>query len=202
MPAEIVLARHGETEWSRDGRHTGTTDVRLTDAGRRQARALAPLLAERHFGRVLVSPLSRAVETCELAGLGDRAELRPELVEFDYGDVEGITTAQMRETIPGWTVWTHGSAGGESPADVGERLRPLLAELSDADRDVAIFAHAHVLRVLAALWIGLPPEGGARLALSTGTLGTLGWERETTVIRSWNAPRLSHPPQSDVGVVL
>ncbi|MEX1140737.1 MAG: histidine phosphatase family protein [Thermoleophilaceae bacterium] len=188
MPPEIVLVRHGETEWSRDRRHTGRTDIPLTDAGRGEARALRPRLAERDFARVLVSPLGRAVETCRLAGLGERAEERPELVEFDYGDAEGVTTAELRQTVPGWTVWTHGAeTRGESPADVGARLEPVLAELSGADRDAAVVAHGHVLRVLAAMWIGMPPDGGARLALSTGTLSTLGWERETQVIRSWNA---------------
>lgn len=186
MPTEIVLARHGETEWSRDRRHTGRTDLPLTEEGRRQAEALRRPLAGRSFARVLVSPLGRAVETCELAGLADRAERRPELVEFDYGEAEGVTTAQIRESIPGWTVWTHRDCGGESPADVSARLQPLLDELGEADGDVAIFAHGHMLRVLAAIWIGMPPEGGARLALSTGTLCTLGWEREIRVIRAWN----------------
>lgn len=187
MPVEIVLARHGETEWSRDHRHTGRTDVPLTDAGRREAEALRPRLADRDFERVLVSPLARAVETCELAGLGDRAERRAELVEFDYGESEGLTTAQMREEAPGWTVWTHRTPGAESPDDVGARIAPILAELREADGDVAIFAHGHVLRVLAALWIGMAPAGGGRLTLATGRLSTLGWEHETQAILAWNA---------------
>jgi broad specificity phosphatase PhoE len=184
---EIVLARHGETEWSRDHRHTGRTDLPLTENGRRQALALRERLGGRDFTRVLVSPLSRAVETCELAGLGERAELRPELVELDYGEAEGVTTAQMRERVPGWSVWTHEMPGGESLAEVGERLAPILAAMRETDGDMALFAHGHVLRVLSALWIGLAPAGGSRLALSTGTLSTLGWERETQVVRSWNA---------------
>ncbi len=126
---EIVLARHGETEWSRDMRHTGRTDVPLTDRGRDQARALAPKLAGRELARVLTSPLSRARETCELAGLGDRAEPRPELVELDYGDAEGLTTEQIRERDPGWTVWTHPTPGAETFDQVEARLRPLIAEL-------------------------------------------------------------------------
>jgi broad specificity phosphatase PhoE len=184
--AEIVLVRHGETQWSRDRRHTGRTDVPLTDEGRRRAEGLRARLADRRFDRVLVSPLSRAVETCELAGLGDRAERRKELLEFDYGDAEGLTTAQMRETVPGWTVWTHETPGAETPADVAARLRPLVEELAETTEDVALFAHGHVLRVLAALWIGMSPQGGSRLALSTAAVSTLGWEHENRVIRSWN----------------
>jgi broad specificity phosphatase PhoE len=186
VAVEIVLVRHGETEWSREHRHTGRTDVPLTDAGRRQAEALEPRLADRDFERVLVSPLSRATETCELAGMGDQAERRGELVEFDYGDSEGLTTAQMRERTPGWTVWTHRTPGAETPDDVGARLQPILAELRAIDGDVAIFAHGHVLRVLAALWIGIQPAGGARLTLATGKLCTLGWEHETQAILAWN----------------
>jgi broad specificity phosphatase PhoE len=184
---EIVLARHGETEWSRDHRHTGRTDIPLTDEGRRQAAALKERLAGRQFERVLVSPLSRAVETCELAGLGERAERMPELVELEYGDAEGVTTAQMRERVPGWSVWTHDTPGAEPLAAVGERLEAVLDVVRETRGDVAIFAHGHVLRVLAALWIGMAPAGGARLALSTGTLSILGWERENQVIRAWNA---------------
>jgi broad specificity phosphatase PhoE len=185
---EIILARHGETDWSRTMKHTGRTEIPLTDEGRRQARALAGPLSQREFGRVLVSPLGRALETCELAGFGKRAERREELLEFDYGGYEGTTTKEIREDVPGWTVWTHGSKGGESPADVGARLDPLIVELREVEADVAVFAHGHVLRVLAARWIGLRPEQGASFALGTGTLSTLGWERETPVVRAWNAP--------------
>ncbi|MDP9134030.1 MAG: histidine phosphatase family protein [Actinomycetota bacterium] len=184
---EIFLARHGETEWSRDLRHTGRTDIPLTEKGRRQATELGTRLAGHEFTKVLASPLSRAVETCRLAGLGDRAERRPELVELDYGEAEGLTTAQLRERFPGWTVWTHETPGAETLEQVQARLEPLIAELRAVDGDVAIFAHGHVLRVLAALWIELPPQGGARLVLATGKLSTLGWEHETQVIRTWNA---------------
>jgi probable phosphoglycerate mutase len=184
---EVVLARHGETEWSRTLRHTGRTDVPLTEAGRAEARALASPLAGREFARVLVSPLSRAVETCELAGLGDRAERRDELLEVDYGAYEGLTTETIRETVAGWTLWTHGSKDGESPDDVGRRLDPLVAELKESEGDVAVFAHGHVLRILTARWLALPAADGRLFALSTGTLSALGWERETAVIRSWNA---------------
>ncbi len=183
---EIVLVRHGETEWSRQRRHTGRTDVPLTEEGRRQAAALRQRLADRSFKRVLASPLSRAVETCKLAGLGDRAEPRPELVEFDYGEAEGLTTAQMRERIPGWTVWTHETPAAETPADVAARLQPIVTELRATDGDVAIFAHGHVLRVLAAVWLEMAPEDGSRFALSTAAVSTLTWEHETQVIGSWN----------------
>lgn len=184
---EIVVARHGETEWSRDLRHTGRTDIALTEKGRRQAIELGTRLAGREFAKVLVSPLARAVETCRLAGLGDRAERRPELVELDYGEAEGLTTAQLRERVPGWTVWTHETPGAETLDQVAARLQPLIAELRASDGDVAIFAHGHVLRVLAALWMALPPQGGARLVLATGKLSALGWEHETQAIRRWNA---------------
>ena len=184
---EVVLARHGETEWSRTLRHTGRTDIALTHAGRHEAESLRERLAMRDFQRVLASPLERALDTARLAGLGDRAERRDELLEFDYGEYEGLTTAEIRETVPGWTVWTHGSKGGEDPAQVGARLDPVVAELREASGEVAVFAHGHVLRVLAARWIEQPAELGARLALGTGTLSVLGWERETPVVRAWNA---------------
>lgn len=184
---EIWLVRHGETDWSRKLLHTGRTDIPLTDAGRAQATALGPRLAERSFERVLVSPLSRATDTAELAGVGERAERRDELLEFEYGDYEGMTTEQIRETAPGWTIWTHRSPGGETPADVAARLDPLIAELRAGEGETAIVAHGHLLRVLAARWIGLPADHGARLALATGTLSLLGWERDTAVIRRWNA---------------
>jgi len=185
--SEVVLARHGETDWSRTLRHTGRTDVPLTGAGRDEARSLGPRLAARDFDRVLVSPLSRAVETCELAGLGARAEHRPELLELDYGDYEGLTTAEIRETVPGWTVWTHGSPGGETVEDAGARLDPVVAELVTAEGDVAVVAHGHLLRILAARWLEQPAAFGARLALGTGTLSLLGWERETRCVRGWNS---------------
>ena len=184
--SEVVLARHGETDWSRTQRHTGRTDVELTECGRDEARALRERLAGREFERVLVSPLKRAVETCELAGFGDVAERRDELVELDYGEVEGLTTAKIRETTPGWTVWTHGSPGGESVEDAGRRVDPLVEQLVAADGDVAVFAHGHILRILAARWLEQEAAFGARLALATGRLSTLGWERETRCVQLWN----------------
>jgi broad specificity phosphatase PhoE len=185
---EIVLARHGETEWSRDGRHTGRTDIPLTDEGRRQARVLGRALGEWSFGRVLASPLERAVETCRLAGLGDRVEITDDLLEWDYGEYEGITTPQIREQRPDWYLWRDGCPGGEQPGDVARRVDRVLAAVGAEREDVALFAHGHVLRVLAARWVGLGPEAGALLALGTGTLSVLGFERETRVVRRWNAP--------------
>ncbi len=185
---EVVLARHGETEWSRDRRHTGSTDIPLTEAGRREATRLGGQLARHDFARVLSSPLERARETCRLAGLGERAELDPDLVEWDYGEYEGITTAQIRERRPGWSLWRDGCPGGETAADVGRRADRVIASLGGVDGDVAVFAHGHVLRVLAARWMGLGPEAGALLKHDTGTLSALGWERETRVVARWNAP--------------
>lgn len=183
---EILLVRHGETEWSRSGRHTGRTDVSLTEAGRSQARRLAGRLAGRSYARVLTSPLGRARETCLLAGLEGGAEVRAELAEWDYGDYEGRTTADIRRERPGWTVWRDGCPGGETADEVATRLQSVMAELGASDGDVAIFAHGHVLRVLAARWIELPAVGGARLALGTAALSVLGYERETPVLRLWN----------------
>jgi broad specificity phosphatase PhoE len=186
VPGEIVLVRHGETEWSRDGRHTGRTDIPLTDRGRRQAELLRGALREWSFEQVLSSPLERALETCRLAGLGESVRTTEDLLEWDYGEYEGITTPQIRESRPDWYLWRDGCPGGEQPADVARRVDRVIASLGDGD--VALFAHGHALRVLAARWIGLGPEAGALLALGTGTLSVLGYERETRVIRRWNAP--------------
>jgi probable phosphoglycerate mutase len=183
---EVFLVRHGETEWSRSGRHTGRTDIALTDAGEHEARRLASQLADRRFRVVLSSPLSRALETCRLAGLGEHAQVRDELLEWDYGDYEGMTTPEIRATRPGWLLWRDGCPGGEHADDVGARVDPLIAELQGLDGDAALFAHGHVLRVLGARWIGLPPQSGALLALSTASLSVLGYEREVPVIWRWN----------------
>jgi probable phosphoglycerate mutase len=185
---EIVLVRHGETEWSRDWRHTSRTDIPLTEKGRQEAEVLRTPLSEWDFARVYSSPLSRAIETCRLAGLGDRAELTEALLEWDYGEYEGITTKEIRETRPDWFLWRDGCPGGETADEVGARLDPLIAELKSIDGDVALFAHGHLLRVLTARWLGLPPQDGRLFALSTATLSVLGYERETEVIRRWNAP--------------
>jgi probable phosphoglycerate mutase len=184
----LWLARHGETEWSRTHRHTGRTDIPLTENGEAEARAIREPLAAVDFDRVLCSPLSRARQTCELAGLGDRAELRDELLEWDYGDYEGITSVEIRERVPNWLLWRDGCPGGESPGQVGARVDSLIGEALGETGNVAVFAHGHVLRVLAARWIGLGPEGGQLLKLGTATLSRLGWEHEARVVDLWNAP--------------
>jgi probable phosphoglycerate mutase len=185
---ELVLARHGATEWSRNGRHTGRTDLPLLDDGREDAKRLQAPLAQRSFEKVLSSPLTRALDTCKLAGLGDRVELTDQLLEWDYGDYEGITTADICKDRPGWNLWTGGCPGGESASEVGARMDSLIAELTEIDGDVALFGHGHALRVLATRWIGLPPENGALFVLSTGTLSVLGSEHEWHAFRTWNAP--------------
>lgn len=183
---ELLLARHGETEWSAGGRHTGRTDLPLTEAGRRRAQRLGSRLTERSFTLVLRSPLRRAAETCELAGLGAEARVREELREWDYGEYEGLTTAEIRQRRPGWSLWSDGCPGGETALDVGARAARVIAEVRAAGADVIVFGHGHMLRVLAARWLGLPPEDGALFTLATGALCTLGYERETAVIVRWN----------------
>lgn len=182
----IFLVRHGETEWSKAHKHTGRTDIPLTDRGREAARALGPKLADKKFVRVLSSPLSRAFETTTLAGFGDRAEKTDALLEWDYGDCEGLLTSDIRKTVPGWTVFSHGCPNGESAADVARRVDPLIEELAAEKGDVLLFAHAHVLRVLAARWIGMGPEGGRSFTLDTASISVLDLERETRIIRHWN----------------
>jgi broad specificity phosphatase PhoE len=188
MATEIVLARHGETEWSRTLRHTGRTDVPLTAEGRRQAELLAQALAGKEFALVLTSPLERARETSRLAGFGDQARLRDDLAEWDYGDYEGRTTADVREQRPGWTLFRDGVPNGETIEQVGARADRILAEAAAEDGDVLLFAHGHVLRVLAARWLGLDPGAGRFFALDPATLSTLGHEREQPVVRVWNEP--------------
>jgi probable phosphoglycerate mutase len=185
---EVVIVRHGETEWSRAGKHTGRTDVPLTELGREQARAVGEALRGRELALVLTSPLRRALETCRLAGFGERAELREDLMEWDYGAYEGRTTPEVREERPGWTLWRDGVPEGETVDEVGARADRVIAEARAAAGDVLLFAHGHVLRVLAARWLGLEPDGGRLLALDPATLSTLGYERETPVVRLWNRP--------------
>jgi broad specificity phosphatase PhoE len=182
----VTLVRHAETEWALSGRHTGRTDVPLTDSGRDRARALAEKLCGRSFDRVLTSPLSRAVETARLAGFPD-AEPDPDLLEWDYGEYEGLTTPEIRaQRQPGWLLWRDGAAGGESAADVGARIDRVIDRLAAGDGDHLIFAHGHVLRVLAARWLEQPADFGARLVLDTGTLSVLGYERDIRANRRWN----------------
>ena len=183
---QIWLVRHGETEWSLSGRHTGRTDIPLTDAGRRQAEALGRHLSGHAFARVLTSPLARARETCRLAGFGDVAEATDDLREWDYGIYEGRTTPDLRKTEPGWSIWTTAVAQGESVEHVGERARRVIEGATTASGDVALFAHAHILRILAACWLELPPVAGRLLALGTASISVLGYERETRVISVWN----------------
>jgi broad specificity phosphatase PhoE len=186
-PDHVVVVRHGETEWSASLRHTGRTDVPLTEAGRRAASALASVLAGQAFGLVLCSPLTRARETCELAGFGDRAVIDEDCREWAYGEYEGLTTAEIRTRRPDWWLWRDGCPGGENPAEVGARADRVLARVRAADGDVLVFAHGHILRVLTARWLRMEVANGARFALATASLGVLGWERETEVIARWNA---------------
>jgi broad specificity phosphatase PhoE len=181
-----VLVRHGETEWSLSGQHTSRTDLPLIDSGRRRAEQVGAELAGRSFGLVLCSPLLRARETCELAGFGDQAVLSDDLHEWDYGDYEGLTTAQIHEQRPDWDLWRDGCPGGEQPEDVATRADRAIAQLRGADGDALAFAHGHILRVLSARWIALPAAGGSRLALAAGAICELGFERETEVIQLWN----------------
>ena len=183
---EVVLVRHGETEWSRAGKHTGRTDVPLTETGRRQAQIVGAELQRRRFAAVWTSPLSRAAETCRLAGFGEVAVRRDELMEWDYGEYEGRTTPEIRGERPGWTLWGDGVPGGETADEVGARADRVLEELGSVDGDVLLIAHGHVLRVLSARWLGLEPAAGRLFALDPATLCVLGYERETRVIRLWN----------------
>jgi broad specificity phosphatase PhoE len=186
--SEIVVVRHGETEWSASGRHTSRTDLPLTPSGRARAAALArvPPVAGRRFALVLCSPLQRARETCERAGLGGEAEIEPGLREWDYGAYEGLTTPQIRSERPDWSLWRDGCPEGESPAQVAARADSVLQRAREANGDVVLFAHGHILRVLAARWISLGAQGGARLLLGAGCCGVLGYERETPALAAWN----------------
>jgi len=184
--ARLWLVRHGETEWARLGRHTGRTDIPLTDAGRAQAAALAGRLAGVEFAAIVSSPLARATETARLAGFEGRMALDPDLREWDYGDDEGRTSLEIREERPGWTIWRNGVRGGESIEAVAARADRVIGRARALEGDTLAFAHGHVGRILAARWIGLPPSAGSRLALATATISILGWERETAVISRWN----------------
>ena len=183
---ELWLIRHGETEWTLSGAHTGRTDIPLTAAGESQAVAIGRLLAGRSFALVLTSPLQRACETCRLAGYADVAEIEPNLREWDYGEYEGRTSAEIQREVPGWTIWKGTVPDGETIAQVAARALPVIERALAAGGDVALFGHGHALRVLAACWLGLPPDGGRFFVLGTASLSMLGWERETRVIARWN----------------
>ena len=183
---EIILVRHGETEWSRSGRHTGRTDIPLTELGRLQADQLATMLEGRRFSKIMTSPLRRARETYERSGLAAAAASDVDLMEWDYGTYEGRTTADIRGEAPGWSVWTHPIVGGESVEQVGARADAVIERALSGGGDAVLFAHGHLLRILAARWLGLPADGGRLLALNTATISALGFERTTRVIRRWN----------------
>jgi probable phosphoglycerate mutase len=187
--AELWLVRHGETEWSANGKHTSRTDLPLTEHGRELAVKLGAYLAQTKFAAVLRSPMLRAKETCEIAGLGNVAVVEEGLREWDYGVFEGKSTKEIQAEIPGWNVWTSEITGGETVQHVGERADGVIARaLASAPQGgrVALFAHAHILRILAARWIGLDATGGSLFGLGTGSVSVLGWERETRVVSHWN----------------
>jgi broad specificity phosphatase PhoE len=189
LGTELWLVRHGETEWSLSGAHTSRTDIPLTDEGRRRAEKLQDYLKGTKFDAVLVSPMQRARETCAIAGFGDVAVVDDGLKEWDYGVYEGKTTKEIQAEIPGWSVWKNEIVDGETVDHVGARADGVIARaLADAPDGgkVALFAHAHILRILAARWIGLAANGGSLLALGTGSVSVLGWERETRVVERWN----------------
>ena len=199
---ELWLVRHGETEWSAEGKHTSRTDISLTERGREKAAVLGEYLAGTPFAAVLRSPMARARETCEIAGFGEVAVVDEGLREWDYGVYEGRTTREIQEQIPGWSVWRDEIVGGETVEEVGVRADGVIARAvalgedptsqerrpihSGAAARVALFGHAHILRILAARWIGLEARGGSLLTLGTGSVSVLGWERETRVVQRWN----------------
>jgi broad specificity phosphatase PhoE len=188
MPSQqIYLIRHGETEWSLSGQHTGITDIPLTENGRKVAKLLQPVLAKETFALVLTSPLERARETCELAGLGERAEIDSDLMEWNYGQYEGLTPKQIHAQAPEWMLFNDGCPGGESPEQVGARVDLVIARVRAVEGHVALFAHGHVFRVFAARWLGLPATAGCHFLLDTATLNILGYYRGIPAVKRWNA---------------
>ena len=184
----VFAIRHGETEWSLSGQHTGTTNILLTDNGRRLAERMQPVLAKQAFALVLCSPMQRARETCELAGLGNKAVIDRDLAEWNYGEYEGLTPRQIHESAPGWLIFRDGCPGGESPEEVAARADRVIARARAVDGNVALFAHGHVLRALGARWIGFPAGSGQYFLLDTGTLCVLGYYRDIPAVRVWNGP--------------
>ena len=187
----VYLLRHGETEWSLNRRHTGLTDIPLTANGRAVAQRLAPILAEQSYELVLVSPLQRARQTCELAGFGERATVDEDLLEWNYGDYEGLTPQQIRVTAPEWLIFRDGCPGGESPSQVGIRVERLINRVRAVNGNVALFAHGHILRVLAAQWLGLTVPEGSHFLLDTATLSVLSYYHGIGAIERWNAALVS-----------
>jgi broad specificity phosphatase PhoE len=183
---KIWLVRHGETEWSASGAHTGRTDIPLNEVGRERARQLRDVFRGRTFSLVLTSPLRRATETCSLAGFDDQAVIDPDLQEWDYGIFEGRKTADIRKDCPEWTIWTANVDKGESLSEVGARADVVIQRVSATVGDAILFAHGHIFRILTARWLGLPPEAGRLFGMDTATLNILGYEREQRVIRLWN----------------
>jgi len=184
---QVYLIRHGETEWSLSGQHTGITDIPLTENGRNVAKQLEPILAKENFTMILTSPLERARKTCELAGLGAHAEIDRDLVEWNYGEYEGLTPKQIDAQAPGWMIFTDGCPGGESPAQVSARADRLVARVRSVEGDVALFAHGHIFRVFAARWLGLPATAGRHFLLDTATLSILSYYRGIPAVKRWNA---------------
>jgi probable phosphoglycerate mutase len=193
---KVLAIRHGETEWSLNGRHTGTTDIPLTDKGRRLAERMRPKLSRLAFALVLVSPMRRAQQTCELAGLGDKAVIDDDLREWNYGAYEGLTTRHIRENSPNWLIFRDGCPDGETPEQVGARTDRVIARARATEGNVALFAHGHVLRVLVARWIGLGAGGGQHFLLDTGTLSVLGDYHGSPAVQIWNGPVVGRSPNS------
>lgn len=185
---EIYVIRHGETEWSLNGRHTGLTDLPLTDHGRKTAKLLRPLLAEPSFALVLTSPLQRARDTCELAGLAGHARITSDLEEWHYGDYEGLTTAQIHQQVPEWKIFSDGCPAGETPEHVRIRVDHLMDLVKATNGHVALFAHGHILRVVVARWLNLPVTAGGHFLLDTGTLNILSYYRGCPAVKRWNVP--------------
>jgi len=196
---EVFLIRHGETEWSLNGRHTGSSDIPLTEKGRQVARLWQPYAAARSFGLVLSSPLQRARETCELAGLAGQAQIEDDLREWNYGDYEGLTPQQIRAAQPKWQIFRDGCPGGESPDQVGARVDRVIARIRAVTGDVAVFAHGHVLRVFGARWLGLPASAGSHFLLETATLCALSAYHGVPAVKRWNAPLVFAPARRDEG---
>jgi broad specificity phosphatase PhoE len=185
---QVYIVRHGETEWSLSGQHTGTTDIPLTEHGRQVARLLRPILAKESFRLTLTSPLQRARETCVLAGFEETANSEPDLVEWNYGRYEGLTPDQIHATAPGWQIFRDGCPGGEQPGEIGARVDRVIAKVRAVEGHVVLFAHGHVLRVFAARWLGLPPSAGQHFLLGTATSNILSYYRDVPAIKRWNAP--------------